>query len=109
MGKKKSAKGHEEDLYPQLLAAQPPPSLDLGAADDTEGIGARGRQLLAAISEDVRRSHVGEFAAVDVDTGKVYYSRSDVDVARLARTAHPKARLFIARIGSDATYERSTP
>ncbi len=88
---------------------QPLSSCDASAAPDPSAIASAGRRLLAAISEEDRRKHLGEFAAVDVETGAVFFASNEMDAVAAARTARAGARVFFARIGSDAAYELRTP
>lgn len=69
----------------------------------------RGLRLLEKLpAETVRKRH-GQFAAVDVDSGEVFFSRSDIKATRAAHAARPNARVFLGRVGHVAIASFSSP
>jgi hypothetical protein len=64
-----------------------------------------GQKLLRDLAVGDASAHRGEFVAVDVDTGRIFFGKTAVDALDAAKQQLPKARIYVGRFGARATYE----
>lgn len=66
---------------------------------------ARGRRFYEErLKQRLEAEHMGEFVAVEPNTGRYFLGRTGSEALTIAHEAMPAAKFFLQRIGSDVTH-----
>jgi hypothetical protein len=63
-----------------------------------------GKRLLHAISPADQQAHRGEFVAIAVDTGQLFFAKVAADAVRAAEKVTRLSRVYLARVGASTAF-----
>ena len=57
--------------------------------------------------EQYEKDHLGDYAAIDADSGEIYHAEFPGEVMDQAMKAKPKGRFYVIRVGHKTTFQTS--
>lgn len=64
----------------------------------------KGKEIYAAIKDELEKEHKGEIIAINVDTGDYFLGKSVIEAGDKGREKYPEAIFYFARIGYRAVH-----
>jgi hypothetical protein len=75
---------------------------DLLKDADLEKIAKEGTLIYEKIRSEYEPNHIGEFLAIEIESGNAYRATSSAEAMVAARAAHPGKVFYVVKIGFDA-------
>lgn len=75
---------------------------DLMKKTDLAKIAREGSVIYERVRKDYETEHLGEFLAIEIESGKVYLAPNSADAMVAARAAHPEKVFYVVKIGFEA-------
>lgn len=73
---------------------------------DKQQLIKKGEKLYTDLEPVLEKKHVGEFVAIDVNTGDYFVGKSPIKAINKAQKKHPKKIFFLTQIGRMASLLR---